>query len=158
MNTMNRQPLPRVERLLLGLDTPPWSGILRLGLGLFVLPAFHRICGRDGSIWELLILLAGLLLALRLVPAILRKLFPFSREARAAWAERRLLGRRFDSYLWQKLFWIGMGLLLYAMTPGERRLDELVLAFVCVVAGALGLVAWRRVVAGRKAHAQALPR
>lgn len=61
---------------------------------------------------------------LRLVPAVLRRIFPFSSEAKDLWFQRRNLGKRYDSYQWQKLFWLGLGMLPYAFRRGHRKGDE----------------------------------
>jgi hypothetical protein len=77
------------------------------------------------------------------VPAILRKILPFSAAARTVWAERRQMAKRVDSYQWRKLFWIGMGLGLFTLQSGHRFPALLGLTFGCLAAGAIGLATWR---------------
>ena len=85
----------------------------------------------------------GVLLALRVVPAVLRKILPLSGAARTILAERRQMSKRFDSYQWRKLFWIGIGLATFALQSGRRFPALLILTFACVLAGAVGVMTWR---------------
>jgi hypothetical protein len=62
---------------------------------------------------------------------------------RAVWAERRQMAKRFDSYQWQKLLWIGIGLTLRLAWSDRRPAALLALAVACLGAGALGLATWR---------------
>jgi len=74
--------------------------------------------GFDAPGWSLAcFFLAGLFL-LRLVPAILRRLLPFSAETQEVWRERRKLGKRYDSYQLRKLLWIGVGIGLNVLFSG----------------------------------------
>ncbi len=109
------KPLPRAfEQLLIDLDSDGWSSISRVALGLAILPAFRALSGGNNRPLTFAALFLGVLVALRVVPAVLRRILPFSAEAKAIWAERRNIARQYDSYQWQKLFWIGLGLLPYA--------------------------------------------
>src|SRR5581483_508819 len=111
-------------------------------LGLTILPVFRVLTGNSDRIWLYAILFLGLLLALRLVPAVLRHAVPFSSEAKAIWAERRQIAKQHDSYQWQKLLWIGLGLLPYAFLGTEPRLNEIVLTLFCLIGGCAGLLLW----------------
>jgi hypothetical protein len=42
---------------------------------------------------------------------VLRKVLPFSAEAKQIWSDRRQVAKLHDSYQWQKLFWVALGLL-----------------------------------------------
>ena len=93
-----------------------------------------------------------LLLSLRLAPAVFRRAFAFSREAKDLWFERRNLGKRYDSYQWQKLFWIGIGMALHALQSRQHFPAALALAATCLVAGAFGVLVWRYRVTRRQAR------
>lgn len=132
------------ERLLINLDTWPVGAILRICLGLCVLPAFRVLSGGNDQIWIVLMEFLVLLLALRIVPTIARHVLPFSREAKDLWFQRRNLGKRHDSYQWQKLFWMGLGMLAYALTVRAMGRGESVLLAICLIGGGAGLFLWRR--------------
>jgi hypothetical protein len=133
-----------LDRLLIGIDEWPWSAVYRVAIGLGIPPAFRMLFGDRPSVWLFLAAFAALLLALRVVPLVLRRVLRFSAEAKQVWLERRLLARFNDSYQWQKLFWIGLGLLPYVATDGGARKGELLVAAVCLIGGGLGLLLWRR--------------
>ena len=94
-------------------------------------------------VWVSLILFVGLLIALRVVPAVVRHILPFSAEVKQIWVERRMIAKRHNSYQWQKLFWIGLGLLPYAVIGDGLRNGELVVTFTCMIGGIAGLLCWR---------------
>jgi hypothetical protein len=133
------------ERFLINLDRWPWSAISRVALGLGITPVFCALSGGRDRVWTPLALFIGLLVALRVVPSVLRRVLPFSVEAKELWAERRRIAKRHDSYQWQKLFWIGLGLLPYAVIGDGLRNGELVVTLICLVGGGAGLFFWRRV-------------
>lgn len=132
-----------VDRVLLAVDRFPCDAIYRTAIGYWMLPLFLRLSGKDTG-WSVLLWFVALLLAIRLVAAVLRKLLPFSKEATAAWAERRFLAKRFDSYQWQKLFWFGLGLAAYILSSGQLTWPAAALTAFCLIGGALGLLVWRR--------------
>jgi hypothetical protein len=133
-----------LERILVDLDSSPWSAISRVALGLTILPIFRQLTGSSDRIWLYAILFLGLLLALRMVPAVLRHALPFSDEAKTIWAERRQIAKQYDSYQWQKLFWMGLGLLPYAFLGNGPRPNEIILTLFCLIGGSAGLLVWRR--------------
>jgi hypothetical protein len=92
-----------------------------------------------------LILFVGLLVALRVVPAVLRMFCHFLPNAKEIWAVRRNIAKLHDSYQWQKLFWIGLGLLPYAFIGNGLSNGELVVMLFCVIGGSLGLLFWSKV-------------
>lgn len=134
-----------IEQLLLGLDAGPWSAISRVALGLAIPPVFRALSGGSDSVWIWLALFLGLLIMVRVVPAVLRRALPFSVETKKIWAERRNLAKRYDSYQWQKLFWIGLGLLPYAVLGSGLNKGELLVTVICLIGGGVGLLLWRRV-------------
>jgi hypothetical protein len=95
-------------------------------------------------------LFVALLLGLRVGPAVLRLVLPFSAEAKEIWSERRFLAKRYDSYQWQKLFWLGLGMLPYVVAARGTRLGELAVTGLCLIAGGVGQLIWHKVDAGRK--------
>ena len=136
--------LPTHERFIALLDDYPWSGFYRVGLGYVMLPSFSLLCGKDFHDWCVVGVFLGTLFALRLVSAVLRKVLPFSNEVKAIWAERRQMAKRFDSYQWQKLFWLGVGMACYAMISEKFGGAVGVLAVFCLTSGGLGVLFWRR--------------
>jgi hypothetical protein len=116
-----------IERYLVDLDSGPSGAVCRVTLGLCIPPAFRALIG------------------LRVIPAVLRKLLPFSAEAKKIWSDRRQIAKVYDSYQWQKLFWIGVGLLPYAAVGGGLRTGETVLTVICLAGGGAGLLIWRRI-------------
>ncbi|MHC2336521.1 hypothetical protein [Bradyrhizobium sp. USDA 4454] len=150
------------ERFLINLDTWPAGAFLRIGLGLCILPVFRLLSGGDDRIAVALTMFLALLLALRLVPAVCRRILPFSRKAKDLWFKRRNLGKRYDSCQWQKLFWIGLGMLPYAMISRGLGRGEIVLLAICMIGGGAGLLLWRKTdqpgVGAATAKAAKLPR
>jgi hypothetical protein len=144
MQSLSKQPSDPLNRFLIGIDSWPWSAVYRVAIGLGIPPVFRALSGDSDSVWIFLAGFAGLLVALRVIPLALRRVLPFSAEARQAWTVRRLLARHQDSYQWQKLFWIGLGLLPHVVLDGGARRGELLVTIFCLIAGALGLVSWQR--------------
>ena len=86
-----------LDRFLIGIDEWPWSAVYRVAIGLGIPPTFRLVFGDRPSVWLFLAAFAGLLLALRVVPLVLRRVLSFSAEAQQVWLERRLLARHHDS-------------------------------------------------------------
>jgi hypothetical protein len=135
------------ERLLIGADTGLWGAVVRIALGLAMAPLFHALGEGLDTIWSFLVFFIGVLVGLRVVPALLRRALPFSAEAKAIWAERRAIAKQYDSYQWRKLFWLGLGLLPHALIAHGK--GELVVTIFCLIGGSMGLIVWRRVSAAR---------
>jgi hypothetical protein len=133
-----------IERFLLGLDSGPWSIASRVALGFLIPPVFRALAGGRDQVWISLALFAGLLIGLRVIPALLRAVLPFSGETKSIWFQRRQVAKLHDSYQWQKLFWIGLGLLAFAAAGDGLRTGEQVVTLICLVGGAAGLLLWRR--------------
>ena len=134
-----------LERFLINLDSWPWSAVSRVALGFSIPPVFRSLSGDRDWVWGSLALFIGFLIVLRLTPVVMRRVLPFSVEAKKLWAVRRNIARWHDSYQWQKLFWIGLGLLPYAVMGDGPRNGELVVTFICLIGGGAGLLFWRRV-------------
>lgn len=134
-----------LEKMLLNLDEGAFGALYRMVIGFATLPAMSLLLGRDGSDWRVVPFLLAILLLLRLVPAVVRKLLPFSGAARDAWAARRRTAKRYDSYQWRKLMWIGVGLATYTVASGELSPARIIVAAACLLAGAAAMARWRTV-------------
>jgi len=132
-----------VEKLLQGLDEGLPGALFRLGVGFATIPAVHRLSGTRDSDWALLPGLFAVLLLLRVVPAVIRKVVRFSQEVQAMWWNRRQLAKRYDSYQWRKLFWIGAGMAIYMVAYRDVSFSHATVSSVCILAGAIGLIRWR---------------
>jgi len=144
-----------VDRLLIGVGTAPWDPLCRVVVGFLIIPAMSLLWGEDRPAWGLVPFLLGVLLMLRVLPMIIRKLVPFSDTVLGVWAERRHIAKRYDSYQWQKLFWIGIGLASYTILSAQFSRPRIVVVSICVVCGALGLMRWHAVAARIEARATA---
>ena len=136
-----------LERFLVRLDSGPWSALSRVALGFTIAPAFRAVTGDVDQVWVELALFIALLIGLRVIPALLRGVLPFSAETRAIWFQRRQIAKLYDSYQWQKLFWVGLGLLAFD-TIGNPQAGEQVITVFCLIGGSAGLLLWRRNKAG----------
>jgi hypothetical protein len=141
-----------IERFVVGIESDPWSAVYRVAIGFAVPPVFRALSGVHDSIWITTALFIGLLIGLRVVPLMLRYTLPFSSEAKEIWEARRTLSKDHESYAWQKLFWIGLGLLLYTPIGGHLRSSEMVVALFCLIGGGGGLLTWRWTRAMRSAQ------
>ena len=136
--------IPAHERVVLRLDEFPWSALLRAGIGFVMLVLFSSFFGRAYDGWDLILWVLGVLLALRLIPAMARHFFSFSPATKAVWSERRQLAKRFDSYQWQKMFWLGVGFASYMVTSGKLGVLGWEVTVSALISGAVGIVMWRR--------------
>lgn len=132
-----------VERLIVNIGSDPWAAVYRAAIG-FAIPPLRSLIGSGSSFLISAILFLSVLFALRVVPAVVRHTLPFSSEAQKIWEVRRKLSKQYDSYAWQKLFWIGLGLLLYAVSNGGLRYGEWAIMVFCLVGGGAGLLIWRK--------------
>ena len=137
-----------LEQFLLRLDSGPWSIASRFALGFCIPPVFRALSGGRDQAWITLALFVAMLIGLRVAPALLRAVLPFSTETKSVWFQRRQIAKLHDSYQWQKLFWIGLGLLAFAAVGGGLRAGEQVLMASCLLGGAAGLLLWQRSKAG----------
>ena len=101
--------------------------------------------GNSDRVLDFPLLFVGLLIAMRLVPAVLRQIHSFSPEATKIWSQRRQIAKRYDSYQWQKLFWIGLGLSSHAFIGEGLKAGEIVVTAFCLLSGGAGLLLWRRI-------------
>ena len=128
--------------MVLALETPPWDNAYRTLIGYGVMPAYLQLSGGNEAPWKLFVFFLAVLAALRIVPGVLRRVLPFSRDVKTVWAERRALAKRYDSYQWRKLFGIGLGWLAYLLVAGKAQDVPLFLAITCTASGALGQLFW----------------
>jgi hypothetical protein len=131
-----------VEKLLQGLDEGLPGALFRLGVGFATIPAVHRLFGIRDSDLALVLGLFAVLFLLRVFPAIIRKIIPFSQEVQVIWWKRRQLAKRYDSYQWRKLFWIGAGMGIYMVAYRDVSSSHATVSSLCILAGAIGLVRW----------------
>lgn len=123
-----------------------WASVAcRVALGFVTIPVLRFEVGEGATFWADLAALLSVLLALRLVPAVLRKVLPFSAQAKEVWRERRQLAKRFDSYQWKKLLWLGLGMSVHPLVGSRLSMAETMLMIVCLTVGLMGVVAWKRV-------------
>lgn len=139
-NNSKGESVRSIERLLL----EPWQSVFRVAYGFFVALLIVHWRGRDISMWEWILLFLGALILLRLAPIIARKALPFSKAVKAVWFEQRQLAKRFDSFQWAKLLWLGIGVGAHVIYAGRLMAQEGMLALACIVAGGLGAVMWWR--------------
>lgn len=128
------------ERILV----EPWPATVRVLIGLAVVPATEASLGSPVTPALFAGGLAAAMLAMRLGPAVLRRLLPFSPDLRAAWAHQRHLSKQYDSYQWAKLLWLGTGLVAHASYAGYVRTPAGMLSLAILGAGVAGFIAWRR--------------
>ena len=142
-------------RLFANIDTPPWSAVYRFAAGwvsveISAWPFFGRF-----SDWSLVVALLVVLMMLRVVPGVARRVLPFAKSTKAAWGQYRQLGKRFDSYQWRKLFWVGVGVAACSIWSNRLSVATISVSTICMVAGALGYAAWRNI-ARRPLYSRAL--
>lgn len=145
-DNLKGEPVRTVEKLLL----EPWQSVFRIAYGFGVALLIQRL--RPGAVpmWELLLLFLAALFLLRIMPLVPRKVLPFSKALKAAWFEQRQLAKRYDSYQWAKLLWIGFGIGAHVLYSGRPQTNEGALALACILAGGLGTMMWLRAQAAVK--------
>jgi hypothetical protein len=133
-----------LENVFRRAETPPWHALYRVVIGFFLVPLFWWQ-GSDSIDWRLFPFFLFMLLVLRVVPAIVRHVLPFSSDLQDHWFRQRLVAKRCDSYQWRKLFWLGLGMATWVVLLGRIRGVEGFLALACLLTGAAGELVWRRV-------------
>lgn len=133
-----------LERYLTKFDDWPFSAVWRVVLGFAIPPVFGALAPSNHAIWAYSVLFIGLLAALRVAPALLRHALPISKEVKEVWRVRRFIAKEYDSYQWQKLFWIGLGMLPHAFMSDGLGRAGLILASISLVGGAAGVFFWHR--------------
>jgi len=132
-----------LERLLFFFERPPWPDAFRIMFGYFLGASWSRLRDNTPS-WSVFPYFLMMLIALRLAPAIVRRLVPFGAQLQATWFEKRQLAKRFDSYQWRKLIWLGVGLTIYVLLSGQLVGHVIIVTVICLLSGASGLWMWER--------------
>ena len=132
-----------LERILVAVDELPGSAVFRIAIGFAMFLLWSRFDVRD-SPWVLPVFFLSGLLLLRLIPGVIRVTVPFSREVKRRWMVRRELGRKYDSYEWRKLFWIGLGLAGYVVLYKDFAPLKVALTGACLLSGAAGALVYQR--------------
>jgi hypothetical protein len=133
-----------VERIIVRAEDMPWAIVIRMAIGYALVPAWAMLTAGRFSQWTLIPFFVGVHLALRVVLVVFRKLLPFGPTAQAAWRSRRQIGQEYDSYQWQKLLPVGLGLAIYTFQTTPRSEAQIALTVFCALSGAAALAVWRR--------------
>jgi hypothetical protein len=141
-NLKRRPELSILNRALILIDRSPLDALIRAILGFACIPLLALLRLNIHSIWILAIGLLLLMFSLRVVPAFVRRLLPVPPAVRAVWDERRNIAKRYDSFQWQKLFFIGLGLVCYMLIAHVLSTSTIAVSSFCVVSGGIGLVRW----------------
>jgi hypothetical protein len=144
MKTDSPDPVRPYERGLLLLDQFPCGAVYRIAIGYVLVPLSSAFPVSVHAEWNLASWFLGVLLALRLVPVVIRKILPFPERAIAVWTQRRQIAKRFDSYQWRKLIWFGIGLAAYAVSSRQFGGAIAALTVFCLLGGALGTFFWQQ--------------
>lgn len=143
MYTKNSE-LSLPKKILLLMTGSFSEGVVRFAIGLAIVPFLTLVLHSDVSFLAVLSSLLIVLFLLRVVPAVVRRLIPFSHEVQTLWCERRQIAKRHDSYQWQKMFWLGAGLLVYSVLSSSLTSGPGVIAASLLLVGSIGLVRWSR--------------
>ena len=136
------QSLNRVENIILAVDGWPFSALYRMALAFGLFAVWTRLYGKGGGGMLAAAFLLTLLL-LRYIPAVIRRIVPFSSTLKMMWMDRRETGRKYDSYEWRKLFWSGLGFAAYVLYFGDFERPKMALTLACVCAGFAGIIIYR---------------
>jgi len=131
-----------LELFLIKLDATPWNVLWRVVLGFYIPSIIRLVAGGSGSVLFSVSIFFALLVALRVVPAVLRHVLHFSPDATEVWRRRRRIGKLYDCYQWQKLFWLGLGMLPHSFGVGDFRFAISLLVIFCLGLGGVGLFGW----------------
>lgn len=132
--------------VLLLLTGPFLDGVIRFGVGLLITPFLYSLLHRPASFLDLISSLLAVLFSLRVIPAIIRRLIPFSLGIQKIWSDRRQIAKRHDSYQWQKMFWVGLGLLLYSISAHAFTSPAGMTGILLLLLGSIGLLRWSTLV------------
>ena len=139
---MPTQP-PTHERFIALLDGHQGNAIYRVGLGYLIPLLYYSIASEEDSGWFFVLWFLCVLIALRVLPAVFRKVLSFTREIEAIWSQRRRAAKRYDSYQWRKLFWFGLGMACYVAVSGDGGGIVGALSAFCTIGGGVGFICWR---------------
>ena len=136
------QGMTAVEKILVLIDRSYLGALYRIVIGFALIPTLSLVGLDVRSPWTLTLGLLTVLISLRIFPALIRKLLPLSAAVNAIWFERRQIAKRYDSYQWQKLFFVGVGLASYILASRAFVISRIFVAGICVILGAVGLARW----------------
>lgn len=136
--------MSRIDAMILSIDGPAGGAVWRAVAGCVTAALQCHYLESRGHTVSLLGVALVVLLMMRVGAAVLRRIVPASPTVKAAWASRRLAGRRYDSFQWRKLLGFGLGVVAYQSAASTCARDAVVTGFVIVVAGLLGEFFWRR--------------
>lgn len=139
-----------IDKFLLSLDEGTFGALYRVLIGYTSIPVMRLLLGSDGFHWTLIPFMLLVLMLLRVIPAVVRKVVPFSADLREAWSVRRRTAKLYDSYQWRKLMWIGAGLALYLAVAVQYRPVPIALSMFCLITGAAATIRWRAVAIDNK--------
>jgi hypothetical protein len=128
-----------LARVAVAITRPPWFGLYLIPAGFAVLP-LCRLTGAMHSVWRYALTLVVVLLAVRFGAAVVRRIVPAPVAVRDAWRDARRLAKRDDAYQWQKLTWVGLGILLHAGVYRGGADGQVVLGVACLGLGAAGTI------------------
>lgn len=140
MNPADSRVTNPLERVLVRLDELPYVVLPRMVFGYFVVAVWDRLLGARG--WLLLPLFVLSLIGWRMGMMVARRVLHFGPAVSAIWLDRRQLAKRADSYQWQKLFGMGLGMAVYAASVEQRSGALVALTLFCLLSGAIGLGIW----------------
>lgn len=144
MNNDASEQVRGFDKCLWVLDETPLDMIHRAALGAILLPAYETAFGRGPGLGRFVAFFFAVLLVFKFGMGFVRRLFPASAALKAAWRERRMLGKAYDSYQWRKQFGYGLGLLAFLLFSGREVGAFHIFAGGCIVAGIIGIVIWRQ--------------
>jgi hypothetical protein len=140
----SRTSMNALEKAVVRLDEVPWSAIYRIAFGFLLIPISTWLFGDAGTRRMLVPVMFSLLILIRLIALVGRAVLPFSRDVKTLWYERRQLGKRYDSYQWRKLVWIGLGLAIAIPFFQVLRPVPVIVTACCLASGAAGSLVWHR--------------
>ena len=143
MNSVSPNQPRGIEKLLWLLDEFPLDTLHRAVIGFGILPLQQLVLGSGGTATTHIAFLLGTLLVLKFGFGVVRRFFPASAELKAAWRERRMRGKSYDSYEWQKMLGYGLGMVAWQFYSRPEQSFQTVIAAGCLVAGILGTIAWQ---------------
>jgi hypothetical protein len=141
-----KSPLPLsglYEHCLAKLDAGICGASFRAIIGFTVLAAWDRFASPYVPRWWLLVWFAVVLAALRILPAIARKVARFPPRVATVWRYRRTVAKLVDSYQWRKLLFFGLGMLIHSMIVRDADPWTAALTVGNLVAGGVGEWVWR---------------
>jgi hypothetical protein len=143
MNSVTSNQVRGIESVIWLLDEAPLDTLHRAVIGFGLLPLQQLVLGSGASATALVAFVLATLLVLKFGFGLVRRLFPASAELKAAWRERRMLGKAYDSYEWQKMLGYGLGMLAFQFWSRPPHGVYTVFAGVCTFAGILGTICWQ---------------